>query len=272
MNKDTYELELDELEKLMTEKTKLVAVTHVSNLLGTINPIKEITKFVHDRGAMICVDAVAYAPHRAIDVQNWDVDFYAVSLYKVYGPHHAALYCRYDHMEKLASLYHYFYGRDKIPAKMEPGNANYELSYSSGAITEYLMKLGEMAGATGTDREKLVAAFEDIEKQETILCEKLLKYLSGRNDCTIIGIRDGSSPRRVPTVAFTVQDKDSEQICLAMDKHKIAIRFGDFHARRLADSLGLTQSNGAVRISLTHYNTMEEVEKLISALDQILSA
>ena len=271
MNKETYELELDELDKLMTDKTKLVTFTHVSNLLGTINDVKEITRFVHDRGALVCVDAVAYAPHRAVDVQDWNVDFYALSLYKTYGPHHAALFCRYDHMKNLDSLYHYFYGRDKIPAKMEPGNANYELSYGSGAIVDYLVALGEQADETGSRRSKLEAAFQDIAEQENILSEKVLSYLRKRNDCTVIGITDGNSPRRVPTIAFTVEGKDPEQICLAMDKYKVAIRFGDFHARRLSDYLNLTKDNGAVRISLTHYNTVGEVDKLLNAFDDILS-
>ncbi|MDG1707725.1 MAG: cysteine desulfurase-like protein, partial [Emcibacteraceae bacterium] len=256
MNKETYELELDALDALMTEKTKLVAFTHVSNMLGTINNVKDITKFVHDRGALVCVDAVAYAPHRAVDVQDWNVDFYALSLYKVYGPHHAALYCRYDHMQELDGLYHYFYEKDKIPAKMEPGNANYELSYGSGAIVDYLATLGEQSGAKGSTREKLEAAFEDITEQENILCEQVLSYLRKRNDCHVLGITDGNSPRRVPTIAFTVDNKDPEQICIAMDKYKVAIRFGDFHARRLSDSLDLTKDNGTVRISLTHYNTV----------------
>ncbi|MDG1859490.1 MAG: cysteine desulfurase-like protein [Emcibacteraceae bacterium] len=271
MNKETYELELDALDALMTEKTKLVAFTHVSNMLGTINNVKDITKFVHDRGALVCVDAVAYAPHRAVDVQDWNVDFYALSLYKVYGPHHAALYCRYDHMQELDGLYHYFYEKDKIPAKMEPGNANYELSYGSGAIVDYLATLGEQSGAKGSTREKLEAAFEDITEQENILCEQVLSYLRKRNDCHVLGITDGNSPRRVPTIAFTVDNKDPEQICIAMDKYKVAIRFGDFHARRLSDSLDLTKDNGTVRISLTHYNTVEEVAKLTAALDEVLS-
>ena len=271
MNKETYELELDALDDLMTDKTKMVAFTHVSNLLGTINDVKKITQFVHDRGAMVCVDAVAYAPHRAVDVQDWNVDFYALSLYKTYGPHHAALYCRYDHMKDLDGLYHYFYGKDKIPAKMEPGNANYELSYASGAIVDYLVTLGEQAGETGSRRQKLEAAYREITDHETLIGEKLLSYLRKRNDCTVIGIRDGNNPRRVPTIAFTIDGKDPEKICLEMDKHKIAVRFGDFHARRLSDSLDITKDNGAVRISMTHYNTVEEIDKLIKALDSVLS-
>ena len=270
INLDTHALHLDDLKKLLSDKTKLVAFTHVSNIVGTINPVKEFTEFIHDHGAMVCVDAVAYAPHRAVDVSEWEVDFYAFSLYKTFGPHHAALYCRMDRMTELDNLYHYFYGKDKIPAKMEPGNANYELSYGSGAIVDYLVELGSKANEFGTDREKIESAFDLITDHEVIIGSELLSYLRNRNDCNIVGIDDGNNISRVPTISFTINGKLSDQICLAMDEHKIGIRFGDFHARRLSDLLLLDQSNGAVRISLTHYNTMGEVEHLIDALDRVL--
>ena len=270
LNTKTYTLELEDLEKIITKKTKLVAFIHVSNIVGTINPVKKFTKFIHDHGAMVCVDAVAYAPHRAIDVVDWNVDFYALSLYKTYGPHHAALYCRMDHMIELDNLYHYFYGKDKIPAKMEPGNANYELSYASGAIVDYLIEIGSDTNKKTTVRENIEIAFEQITDHEIMLNSILLDYLTSCENCTIIGSEDGTSSSRVPTVAFVADGKLSDQICIAMDKHKIAIRYGDFHARRLSDRLNLQQHNGAVRISLTHYNTTGEVNKLIEALDQVL--
>ena len=270
INQLTFELELNELDKLMTDKTKLVCCTHVSNVLGTINPIKDITRFVHERGAKICVDGVAYAPHRAVDVSSWNVDFYALSLYKTYGPHHAALYCKYDHMHDLANLYHYFYDADKIPAKLEPGNANYELSYASGAIVDYLAGLGAHTCKNGTRREQLEAAFQQIEEQEIELSERLLSYLRKRNDCYVIGNPSGKDPTRVATVSFTIKNQDPQQVCKKMDEHGIAIRFGDFHARRLVESMGLLETNGAVRVSMTHYNTVEEVDKLIAALDSVL--
>ena len=269
-NTKTYTLDLEDLEKIITKKTKLVSFIHVSNIVGTINPIKKFTEFIHDHGAMVCVDAVAYAPHRAIDVVDWNVDFYVLSLYKTYGPHHAALYCRMDHMLELDNLYHYFYGKDKIPAKMEPGNANYELSYASGAIVDYLSEIGSHANKNLSVREGIVNAFELIADHETILNSMLLDYLVSRKDCKIIGSEDGTSISRVPTVSFIVDGKLSDQICVAMDQHKVAIRYGDFHARRLSDRLNLDRCNGAVRISLTHYNTVNEVKKLIDALEQIL--
>ena len=146
--------DLDALDRLMGPRTRLVCVTHASNILGTINPIRDIADFVHARGAKICVDGVAYAPHRAIDVQALDVDFYVFSLYKTYGPHLAVMYGRYAHLLELDGLYHYFYGKEKVSAKLEPGNPNYELAWGCAAIVDYLETLGEGEGPAG-DRARL---------------------------------------------------------------------------------------------------------------------
>lgn len=128
IDRETFEPDLAELERLMSERTRLVCVTHASNILGGIMPIKALSRFVHERGAKICVDGVAYAPHRAVDVQDLDVDYYAFSFYKTYGPHFAVLYGKHEELLELDGLYHYFYGREKVPAKLEPGNTNYELA------------------------------------------------------------------------------------------------------------------------------------------------
>ena len=117
----SLKLRLADLEPLMSERTRLVCVHHVSNILGEINPVREIADFVHARGARICVDAVAYAPHRAVDVRAFGADYYIFSLYKTYGPHLAMMYGRYDHLLELDTLYHYFYGRDRVPGKLEAG-------------------------------------------------------------------------------------------------------------------------------------------------------
>lgn len=270
INADTYELDLDQLKALMSEKTKLVCFTHASNILGTINPVKEITRLAHEHGAKVCVDAVAYAPHRAIDVLDWDVDYYAFSLYKTYGPHHAALYGKYDHLLKLDNLYHYFYQADQVPGKLEPGNTNYELTYGSTAIVDYLSELGIQAGSSGSTRDNIVAAFSSITTHENKLGERLLGYLRSREDCRIIGLTEGDDPRRVPTISFIIDGKDPEQVCKKMDLHKIAMRFGDFHSRRLVEALGLAGNKGVLRVSMTHYNTIEEVDALIKALELVL--
>ncbi len=136
-NPDTFELEISDLKKLLSKRTKLVAVAQVSNILGTINPIKEIAKIVHQAGAKICVDGVAYAPHRKIDVQDLDVDFYVFSWYKTFGPHLAVMYGKYDLLYEMDGINHYFFRKEDVPYKFQPGNFNFELTYSLLGILEY---------------------------------------------------------------------------------------------------------------------------------------
>ena len=271
LNKETLTLDLADLEPLMSERTKMVCVTHVSNILGSINPIREIADFVHAHGAKICVDAVAYAPHRAVDVQAFDVDYYVFSLYKTYGPHYALMYGKYDLLLELDTLYHYFYGKDKVPGKLEPGNPNYELAYSTCGIVDYLTALGEQTGETGTVRQKIVAAFTAITAQENLLTDRLLSYLRSRNDCRIVGQVSNHDETRVPTIAFRFDGREAGDLCKAMDGEQIAMRFGDFHSRRLAEYLDLTDHGGMLRVSMVHYNTLEEVDRFTAALDRILS-
>lgn len=270
LNKDTLTLDLADLAPLMSDRTKLVCVTHVSNILGSINPIRKIADFVHARGAKICVDAVAYAPHRAVDVQALDADYYVFSLYKTYGPHYALMYGKFDLLLELDTLYHYFYGKDKVPGKLEPGNPNYELAYSTCGIVDYLAALGEQAGETGTVRQKIEAAFAAITAQEHLLTERLLTYLRSRNDCRIVG-QVGQDETRVPTIAFRFDGREAGELCKAMDGENIAMRFGDFHSRRLAEYLGLTDHGGMLRVSMVHYNTLDEVDRFTAALDRILA-
>ncbi|MFW2543660.1 cysteine desulfurase-like protein [Primorskyibacter sp. 2E107] len=261
----TGQLSLDTLGPLMTTRTKLVCVHHVSNILGQINPIPEITEYVHARGAKICVDGVAYAPHRAIDVTAWDVDYYIFSLYKCYGPHTAIMYGKYDLLAELDGLYHYFYGKDKVPGKLEPGNPNYELAYSTTAIVAYLQELGG-----GDDRAALEAGFSAIARQEQTLTDKLLAWLNARNDCRVIGPSTNVDNTRVPTIAFRFDGVNSGDVARAMDAYKVAIRFGDFHSRRLAEGLGETHDGGVLRVSMVHYNTVAEIDRLTTGLDHVL--
>ena len=264
---DTFEIDLDALRALMGPRTRLVCVTHASNILGAINPIAEIAGIVHAGGAQLCVDAVAYAPHRAIDVQATQADYCLFSFYKTYGPHFAAMYGRHELLLELDGLYHHFYGRDAVPAKLEPGNANYELAWGCAAIVDYLDECG---GGTG-DRAAIERAFSAIAAHEAALGERLLSYLRGRNDVTIIGQRTAPPETRVPTISFTVAEHAPDAIVARIDGAGIGVRHGDFHSRRLIEHLGLAGRGGVVRVSMAHYNTLEEVDRLIVALDGALA-
>ena len=261
---------LDDLDALMTPRTKLVAVTHVSNILGTVNDVGAIANFVHERGARICVDSVAFAPHRAIDVQALDVDYLVFSLYKVYGPHAAVLYGKHALFAELDNLYHYFYCKDNIPAKLEPGNANYELAFGAIGIVDYLCDLGRRAGAVGDERTAIESAFAAITAHECRLAERLLGWLRARTDCQVLGLQTGTDPGRVPTISFTVTGHDPGELARRIDAYGIAVRYGDFHARRLVEFLGCGDSNGVLRVSMTHYNTLAEVDALLEALTDVL--
>lgn len=260
------EPDLDDLEELLGPRTRLVAVTHASNIFGTIMPVAEIARRVHAHGAKICVDGVAYAPHRAIDVTDWDVDYYVFSFYKVYGPHFAALYGKYDALAQLDGLYHYFYGREAVPAKLEPGNTIYELAWGSAGIVDYVDALG---GGTG-ERAAIERAFADIAAQEEALSERVLSWLRARNDVTIVGRKEADRAVRVPTISFKVHGRDSMQITRRTDADRIGIRHGDFHSRRLVERLGLSEGGGLVRVSMVHYNTLDEANRLIASFDRAL--
>lgn len=272
VNPETFEFDLDDLRNLLTERTKLVAVVHASNILGTINPIKEFAKIAHEAGALICVDGVAYAPHRMIDVQDWDVDFYVFSTYKVYGPHHAILYGKYALLKELDGFNHYFIGKDEIPYKLQPGNFNFELTYSLAGIPNYFTSLhGQHFGNKGnfTDREKIAGCFQLIADHEQILADKLLKYLLGKPEIKIIGHTVPDKDKRVPTISFVHEKFKSSLAAEHIDQFGIGIRWGDFYAKKIISFLGLESKDGVIRVSLVHYNTVDEVDKLIDAFETI---
>ncbi|MDT8855087.1 cysteine desulfurase-like protein [Paracoccaceae bacterium Fryx2] len=261
---------LEDLQALMTDRTRLVAVTHVSNIFGSILPIREIADAVHEAGAMICVDGVAFAPHRAIDVQALGVDFYGFSVYKVYGPHHAALFGRYDLLRhKAGNINHFMYGEDKVPAKLEPGNPNYELAHACIGVVEYLEAFASVHGINARGRAAIEGAFSMIADHEAELSKRLLDYLASRDDVTILGEASADKALRVPTIAFVVKGQNSADVVQATDGTGIGIRFGDFHSRRLVESLGLPNPDGVIRVSAVHYNTLAEFDRLIDHLESL---
>ena len=270
LNPDTLRLEIKDLEELLTTKTKMVAFTAASNVLGMLNPVKDFTQTAHRYGAMVCVDAVAYAPHRLIDVKETDVDFIVFSFYKTYGPHYAMMYGKINILKALPGFNHFFI-KDP-PYKFQPGNYNFEFCYGLGSLPDYFADLAEKHGYDGENNrmDKFKYIYALIAKHEETLSVKVLDYLNARNDIKIIGPSETSSDIRVPTISFVQKNRDSREITLKTDENKVAIRWGHFYAYRLIQDLGLSKQNGVVRISMVHYNTHGEVERLLSALDHAL--
>ncbi len=271
VNLETLELDIDDLKALITDKTKLVTITHASNVLGTINPVAEISKVVHEAGALFSVDGVALAPHRLVDVQAWDVDFYVFSCYKVYGPHCALMYGKLHLLEEMAGINHYFI--DQVPYKIQPGNRNFEMTYSMSGLTDYLQEVHDHhypENADIYDQQKYAKTFDLFAEHEEKLSNRLIEYLNGRDDITVIGVPNGDRNKRVATIAFHHDTMSSPDIVEKVDPYKIGIRYGDFYAKKIVEALGLVEKGGPVRVSFVHYNTMEEVEALISVFENVL--
>jgi len=267
VNLDTLALDCSDLETLLNTRTRWVAMTHASNILGTINPVQAVARLVHQAGARLLVDAVAYAPHRLIDVQASGADAYVFSFYKVFGPHFAVMWARRELLLDLPSLNHYFIGREVLPYKLQPGNVNYELSYGCIGISDYLVAMGRALNGAGTERQLMQIAFDAFETHEDLLAERLLAYLRGKRNVRIIGIPEATSGHRVPTISFMVAGRASESIVTHVDQSSIGIRFGDFYAKRLIEALGLDKQGGVVRVSIAHYNTLAEIDRLIESLE-----
>lgn len=271
VDRDSLALELADLDRLLSPRTTWLAITHASNILGTVNPVEEVSRRVHAAGGRVCVDAVAYAPHRLVDVQACGADVVVFSFYKVFGPHYAVMWGRRELLLALPSLNHFFIGPEVIPYKLQPGNVNYELSYGCIGIHEYLCDTGTALGASGTSRQHMQAAFDAFAAHEDRLAERLLGWLRGRKGVRIVGRPAATDGQRVPTISFVVANTPSESIVRHVDGHGIGIRFGDFYARRLIESLGLQGQGGVVRVSMAHYNTEAEIDRLIRAFEEVIA-
>ena len=270
INSDTAELEIDELKELLSEKTKIVAVTHCSNIVGSINDLKSIAKLVHQYDAYIVGDWVSYAPHGFPDVKDLDVAFYAFSLYKTYGPHLGLLYGKKEILNQLPNQNHEFLEGD-VPYTLNPGGPNHEELSCLVGVYEYFINLFEhhFPGENPSTREKITKVNELIADHEKEIANPLLDYLSSRSDVRLIGRNKISNKDRAPTIAFTMNNKSSKDLSSELVKHGIATRNDNFYAWRCLMALGIDVDDGVVRTSMVHYNSHEDVEKLINALKQI---
>ena len=270
INENTAELEINDLKLLLSDKTKIVAVTHCSNIVGSINDLKSIAKLVHEHDAYIIGDGVSYAPHGFPDVKDLDVDFYAFSLYKTYGPHLGLLYGKKEILNKLPNQNHEFLEGD-VPYTLNPGGPNHEELSCLIGIYEYFNNLYQhhFPGEDGSVRQKIEKVNGLIAQHEEELANPLLAYIDSRDDIRLIGKNKIENKNRAPTIAFTINDRSSMEISSELVKHGIATRNDNFYAWRCLKALGIDTEDGVVRTSMVHYNTHEDVDKLINALKKI---
>ena len=254
------------LEEVLSTRTKIVAAVHVSNLLGEIIDLAEVVRRSHAVGAKVVADGVAYAPHRAMDVAGWGVDWYAYSTYKVYGPHMGALFGSDAAFAELEGPNHFFVPRDEVPYKFELGGAAHESCAGLAALPAYLCFL---AGRETWQRATVEDAFARMEHFERPLQERLVTFLDEHPRTRIIGPRHAGADR-VATISFVHESRSSREISLAAERQDIGIRHGHMYAHRLCSALGLPPEDGVVRVSCAHYNEPAEIERLLDAWETVL--
>lgn len=259
-------LDMDGFRTALSERTRLVAITHASNAVGTIPDVARLTGWAHEAGALVFVDAVQYAPHGPLDVQAIDCDFLACSAYKFFGPHVGALYGKAVHLGRLTP-HKVRPAKDATPYRWETGTQNHEGLAGVTAAVEYLV---DIAGQEGGRRERLRMSMNLIRHYEQRLSRHLLEGLHSLGDATVYGITDpGRLDERLPTVAFSWPRLSPRETVERLGEAGIFAWSGNYYAVRLMERLGLEAHGGAIRIGLTHYNTVEEVDRLIDTLARI---
>ncbi|MGE0432492.1 MAG: aminotransferase class V-fold PLP-dependent enzyme [Planctomycetota bacterium] len=272
LDRDTLQLEPDDLSRLLSDRTRLVCYTAASNLLGTLVPAAEINRRAHAAGAQVLVDAVAFAPHRPLQVAQSGADFVVFSTYKTFGPHQAILWGRRDLLLALPGINHPFIGDHELPSKLQPGGVNHEQTVALGAIPEYFAALGRQLGASADsdDDAATALAWRAIAAHEEQLTAIVLDWIASRHDVRLIGLDTPDRARRVATISFVVEGRRSSEIPPLTDARKVAIRWGHLYSTDLVEHLGLTDRDGVVRVSAVHYNSVGEMRRLVDVLDAAL--
>jgi cysteine desulfurase family protein (TIGR01976 family) len=273
-------LDMDDLRRQITPRTKVVAVGYASNAVGTINDVAEVTRLAHAVGAITYIDAVHYAPHGPIDVRAIDCDFLACSPYKFFAPHAGTLYGKREHLQRLQP-YKVRPAGNETPDRWETGTKNHEGIAGVAAAINYLAELGQRTtddrppANTGQSsvvsrRSSLISAMNAIQGYERGLAETLIAGLLEMPGLTFYGIREPERfGQRTPTVSIRIAGHTPRELAELLGERGIFTWDGNYYALNLSERLGVEESGGMLRIGLVHYNTADEVDRLLTALREI---
>jgi selenocysteine lyase/cysteine desulfurase len=287
-------LDMADLASKINSKTKLVAVGYASNAVGTINPVKEIVQLAHKAGALAYVDAVHYGPHGLIDVADLDCDFLACSTYKFFGPHMGVLFGKGEHLKRFKP-YKVRPNTNAIPNCWEWGTLNHECIAGITACVDYIADIGRRvqsregaadskqaglpskAGSVSARRAAIEAAYAAIHYQERALTERLIAGLKKIPNAKVYGITEPARfNQRCGTFAVRIESGNPghtpPQLAAKLGERGFFTWDGNYYALNLTEHLDVEKSGGFLRIGLVHYNTMEEVDDLLAALNEIVTA
>ncbi|WP_102521276.1 cysteine desulfurase-like protein [Vibrio tapetis] len=255
------QLDMNQLESLISAKTKLIAVTMASNTTGSVVDIATVVRMAKQVGAMVYVDAVHYAPHQLIDVQALGCDFLVCSAYKFFGPHLGLAYVAAPWIDSLAP-YKVEPAPNTGPNRFETGTQNFEALAGFCASVDYLAQWG---APSLTLRERLKTSFEHYTQHESELSDYFLARFSSLNGATLYGL-NRAGPDRTPTFAFRLDSVSPEQVAKKLGEEHICVWNGHFYAIGLVRTLGYMESGGVIRVGLMHYNTKAEIDRLFDVL------
>ena len=272
LNPETAELELGDLESLLNDRTRLVCFTYCSNIVGSIYDVKEITATVHAAGALVVVDAVAYAGHRSIDVKTLDVDFLLCSLYKFFGPHLGLLYGKREHLARTQNQCHDFIAGDNHGVRLNPGGICHELGAGAAGIAAYFDAVHNhhYPGTNLGFRERLDGVYELFSTHEESLSRRILDFFAAKPSVNLYGRSNAEKDGRVAVISFTVTGKSSQEIAQRLWEQDVAMGADDFYAVRCIDALGVDKQDGVLRVSMVHYNSHDDVDRLLACLDPLI--
>lgn len=266
-------LHLEDLDALVSERTRLVACTIASNATGTRVDVAGVARLAHAVGAEVLLDAVHYGPHGPIDVQAFDCDYLVCSGYKIFAPHMGFAWCRAEAINRLPTFREAFIP-DVTPDKLEAGTYAYENVAGMEAVVQYLERLGHRTGAAAGAPRRIVlrTAMEAIAAYERTLSAALLDAVQSIDGTVVHGVTDrGQLADRVPTISFTVDDVASSAIAAQLAAVGVGARSGHMYAPRLMQRLEL-MPEGTVRVSLVHYNTLDEIAQFREKLTAVVAA
>lgn len=269
---ETGLLDVEQLIPLLNEKTRWVFFPHCSNIVGTANPVANIVSQIKDNSsARVFVDAVAYAPHHICDLKAMDVDGYALSLYKVFGPHQGLMYINAAIYADLTSQAHYFLTGDPTKDFNPAGSQHAQVAACAGVLDYFdALHAHHFDNKGVTPAQKMTDIHGLILQHENQLATPLLDFLDQHPDVRLVGKTTTDDNDRAPTIAFKPLKQSSQSLASKLQTSGIGTEHGNFYAHRLISDLGLDPEDGVVRLSLLHYNRVEDVEKILRELDRAL--
>ena len=266
-------LDMFDLSAKIRRSTRVVAVGWAANAVGTINDVDEVVRLAHASGASAFIDAVHYAPHGPIDVRALDCDFLVCSAYKFFGPHLGILYGKREQLRRLRP-YKLRASTEQLPDRWEAGTQNHECLAGLIAAIDYIAELGRRHNPGAVSRrDAILAAYEAISRHEQELAAQLITGLLAIPGVTFYGIKDlARLDQRTPTVAIRMEGHPPRELAAKLGERGIFTWDGNYYAINLTERLGVETSGGLLRIGLTHYNTTEEVDRLLAELKRMAAA